>query len=82
MYFLQWALLNAPIQFFSPLSISGIWWQKTHMTGWVQVDRLSTEYDAHWLFCMCTISIFVFVSAYLDVYRRIKYMEDLPEIEK
>ena len=52
------------------------------MTGWVQVDRLSTEYDAHWLFCMCTISIFVFVSAYLDVYRRIKYMEDLPEIEK
>lgn len=43
------------------------------------MNHLSEEYDAHWLFCALTIPIFVGISAYFDVYRRIKYMEDYVE---
>ena len=53
--------------------------QKTHLTGWIEVNMRSQSYDAHWLYLALVTALFICLSGRLDVYRRIKWMEDYRE---
>ena len=43
-YFLQYYLLSANLALHLPTSLSGFWWQKQHLSGWVPVNQTSTGY--------------------------------------
>ena len=53
--------------------------QKTHLTGWIEVNMRSQSYDADWLYLALVTALFICLSGRLDVYRRIKWMEDYRE---
>lgn len=75
-YVLQVYLLSAPLQLDLSDTVSGFWWQKRHLSGWMHVNHLSEQYDGHWFYCAIMTALFICLSGRLDVYRRIKWMED------
>lgn len=78
-YLMQVFVLQSNLVIHAPLSIAGLWNQKRLVSGWLQVDMRSTEFDSHWLFTTITVALFISMNAWFDVYRRIKSCrEDSP----
>lgn len=75
-YLLQVMLLGAAISLHVPSTIAGLWWQKSHLTGWVHVDLGTEEYDLHWVYHVIFTGVFIGLSGYYDVYRRIFWLSE------
>ena len=78
-YMLQTLLLGATLTIHIPTSFSGLFWDKRHISGWVDVEMISASYDWHWLYWVLIHIIFISLSAYYDVYRRIAWLTDYVE---
>ena len=62
-----------------PTCISGLYWQKRHIEGWVQVDMQTASYDGHWIYYVLITGLFLGLSAYYDVYRRVHWLTEFVE---
>jgi len=78
-YICQIFVLGANLQLHLPARVSDLWQNKRHLSGYIPVTEVNTQYDAHWLFCAINAAVFVGFSSANEVYRRIKFMEDYKE---
>ena len=78
-YYLQTVLLGATISYSLPTCLTGLFWEKRHIDGWVQVDMKSASFDAHWVYYVLITMLFIGLSGYYDVYRRVHWLTEFVE---
>ena len=62
-----------------PTCLSGLFWEKRHIDGWVPVDMQTGGFDAHWIYYVLITALFIGLSGYYDVYRRVHWLTEFVE---